>query len=66
LPGASATRGPAGSEEFEHDAFTILFVPTPFWSFLPIVVNGKSLDDHAHQTIPAYFMRHARFMSLLV
>jgi hypothetical protein len=36
------------------------------WSFLPIVVANKSLDDHAHQTIPAYFMQHARLMSRLV
>jgi hypothetical protein len=66
LPGATVTRGPEGSVEFEHDSFTICFVPTLFWSFLPIVVANKSLDDHAHQTIPAYFMQHARLMSRLV
>lgn len=66
LPGAALTNGPQGAQEFEHDAFTVLFVPTPFWDFLPIVVAGKDRDSHAHQTIPAFFMQHARLVSRLV
>jgi hypothetical protein len=66
LPGAAVTNGPQGAQEFEHDAFSMVFMPLPFWSFLPIVAQGKDLDAHAHQTIPAFFMQHARLTSRLV
>ena len=65
LPGAIVQRGPRGAEQFQHDAYTLLFTPLQFWEFLPITAANKTLDDHAHQTIPAYFMQHARSVSRL-
>jgi hypothetical protein len=65
LPGATVQSGPRGAVQFQHDAYTLLSTPLQFWEFLPISVANKTLDDHAHQTIPAYFMQHARSVSRL-